>query len=491
MNISDYKSKFLDPPPFAYQTEDSQWVIDRPFCGLAHEMGAGKSRIVIDAACALAVGGEIDRVVVISPASVRSVWLNKESGQIRKYAWFAGRVMEFHSKGLREIFSDGGGLDFIVTNYEYLRPRANRDRLIEIVKSGKTLLVADESLYIKEHRAIQTKACIEIGAYAARRVILNGTPITHGPLDLWSQMLFLDKGILPYANFFAFRATFAVIDTRFGFPKIVRYQNLERLQRHVSPYMIRREKKDCLDLPEKIYTQIDVPLSKKTWEIYKTMRDECVVWMEQNPSLAAQAGVKVMRLAQITSGFLGGFDPEKEEGIPTKIKPIGTEKIDLLQDRVSEWLAENPELKLIVWCRFRHEIEQVAQRMTKILPVFKIYGAQKREEREQAIKVFSGDTKTKAAMLIAQPQAGGFGLNLVAATTVVYLSNDFNLGTRLQSEDRVHRPGQKSNVQYFDIVAVGPSGQRTCDYTIVKALREKNEIASWTASAWRVELMEE
>lgn len=76
------------------------------------------------------------------------------------------------------------------------------------------------------------------------------------------------------------------------------------------------------------------------------------------------------------------------------------------------------------------------------------------------------------------------GLNLTAAHTVVYLSNDYSLKTRLQSEDRVHRPGQRNVVSYFDVIAVGPNGQRTIDAAIVKALRDKNDLASWTTGAW-------
>ena len=490
MKISDYVARFRTPA-FMHQLADAQSLIDNESFGLLNEMGTGKSKSVIDAACVLHLEDEIDRVVVIAPASVRSVWLNPDFGEIKKHCWRPANAMEFHSKGLRTAHeieipgSDERPLPWVVTNYEYIRPRKNRDRLIEIIRKGRTMLVLDESAFIKSPTAVQTKACLELSDLAVRRVILNGTPITHSPLDLWSQMRFLDEKILPYANFYAFRATFAVVDTRYGFPKILRFQNLDRLQRHVAPYVVRREKRDCLDLPEKIYSQIEVPLDAKSWSVYKKMREEAVVWLDENPSLAAQAGVRVLRLAQITSGFLGGFDDDP------KVKPIGTEKLDALTERVEAWIEENPKLKLIVWARFRREIESVAKALKKLLPTYVLYGEQSKDDREEAIRVFSGDDVKGPALLAAQPQAGGFGLNLVAASTVVYLSNDFNLGTRLQSEDRVHRPGQSRNVLYFDVIATGPTGQKTVDHTVVKALREKSEIASWTASAWKAALKEE
>mgnify|MGYP003144188393 FL=1 len=72
---------------------------------------------------------------------------------------------------------------------------------------------------------------------------------------------------------------------------------------------------------------------------------------------------------------------------------------------------------------------------------------------------------------------------------MVYLNNAYSLNIRLQSEDRIHRPGQTgAAVNYFEIAAEGPKGQRTIDHIVLKALRHKRELAEWTASAWLDEL---
>jgi SNF2 family DNA or RNA helicase len=94
-------------------------------------------------------------------------------------------------------------------------------------------------------------------------------------------------------------------------------------------------------------------------------------------------------------------------------------------------------------------------------------------------------------VVIGTPASGAMGLNLTAAHTVVYISNDFSLKTRLQSEDRVHRPGQMFPTSYFDIIATGPAGQKTIDHTVVKSLKAKLELATFTTSAWIQVLMEE
>ena len=94
--------------------------------------------------------------------------------------------------------------------------------------------------------------------------------------------------------------------------------------------------------------------------------------------------------------------------------------------------------------------------------------------------------------MVGTQQTGAFGITLAAASTVIYLNNPFSLNIRLQSEDRVHRPGQTGKaVSYFEIVAEGPRGQRTIDHLIHKALRDKRELAEWTASAWRDALQEQ
>jgi SNF2 family DNA or RNA helicase len=74
---------------------------------------------------------------------------------------------------------------------------------------------------------------------------------------------------------------------------------------------------------------------------------------------------------------------------------------------------------------------------------------------------------------VGNPQTGGYGITLTAASTVIYYSNGYDLEKRLQSEDRAHRIGQKKSVTYIDLIA-----EKTVDEKIVKALRKKINIAS-------------
>src|SRR5579864_2081130 len=273
LHIERWKRK-----PYRHQIDDTRSLFDFVFFGLLNEMGTGKTKTTIDAACELAFWGKIDTVLVVAPASVRSVWTNKDDnpdldGEIHKHSWLRNLVFEFHSRD-RIAWQDAGEpeLYWVVTNYEFIRNVDHRERLEVLLKGRKVFMVCDESSFIKSRTADQTKQCVKLGKRSLKRTLLNGTP-GNNPLDLYSQMNWLDGGtktILPYDNFIAYREEFTRLDTRFGYPKVLGWKNLDKLQAHIAPYVVRREKKDCLDLPPKIYlTPVEVTLSPKTWDIYK------------------------------------------------------------------------------------------------------------------------------------------------------------------------------------------------------------------------------
>ena len=99
------------------------------------------------------------------------------------------------------------------------------------------------------------------------------------------------------------------------------------------------------------------------------------------------------------------------------------------------------------------------------------YGLTPQDERQDNIRKFQSDPDCR--FIVGTPSTGGYGITLTAANTVIYYSNGYDLEKRLQSEDRAHRIGQKKNVTYIDIIA-----EKTVDEKIVKALRDKINIAS-------------
>lgn len=534
--------------PFIHQREDATVLVNQPFLFITSQMRTGKTKIVIDAAQILFELNQIDRVVVIAPAPVRDVWYDKDLGELQKHLWldFPATVIEFHSRTRTWDWGDKTAprrLQWIITNYEFLRQDRRLDQLIPYC-TPRTLLVCDESSAVKNHDAQQTKAVVKLRWKCGRVVLLNGTPISHNPLDLFSQGNLLHPKILDCRYITHFKARYAklqnVTSKRDGKPlltprgshiqQIVGWVNLDDIQRRFAPYVIRRLQKDCLDLPPKLDpVTMTAELTPKTWSVYKQMRDELVVWLSDNSvATAPQAVIKTLRLAQITSGFIGGVEdanvdevlpgllesidwgealpsandtpwvhePSAEEKQATAelastlgIREIGREKLDVLLWFLKERFAEDPFYHCVVWCRFRAELfrilREVGQHFPQVL-LGSLHGQQKKAQRQAAMQLLHPDTSPKDRPVFVGSiyGTGSYGLNFTAASTSINCSFDFSLGKFLQASDRVYGPGQVKPVAYFDIVAQGPRGQKTIDHHIVQARRNNEDIASWTTDAW-------
>jgi SNF2 family DNA or RNA helicase len=500
--------------PFQHQIEAIQALVDNPIFANWSEMGTGKTKIVIDAAQILYERGIIDRVLVVAPASVRSVWFDQNFGEIAKHTWegLPVCVLELHTtpRVWGETDKTKNRLLWLISNYEYVR---SKNRFPEVLPlcTKKTLLVLDESSAIKSYKAKQTIACLKLRRACGRIVELNGTPVANNPGDLYSQANVLSPDILGVSNWFHFRARYGIMGGWMS-KQIVGWRDIDDLQRRLAPYVIRRLKKDCLDLPEKLDSVVmTVPLSESTWRIYKSMRDDLVAWLStSDASSAAQTIVKIIRLAQITSGFLGGIETHElgdfdaddlqylgppSNPVASPVQEVGREKLDLFLSWLNDQLEIDPNLKILVWARFRPEVQRLFNELGTKYPLIHrglIWGGQRRDERDEALRLLDPNmTPSGPVVVIGTPASGSMGLNLTAAHTVIYLSNDFSLKTRLQSEDRVHRPGQISPVSYYDVIATGPAGQKTIDHTVIKSLRSKLDLATLTTSAWVQNLMEE
>ena len=505
-------------------------LIANPYFALFDEMGAMKTAQTIIAAQFLYLQGVIENVIVICPASVKMVWYDPELGELaaQRFGKVHFRVAEFHTK-IRAWDTCGGRRDYLhwlITNYEFLGRRVNFNRrkpvghlrtLIECCKE-KTLLVLDESSSIKSAGAAQSKACAAVRKHCGRVVLLNGTPIANNPIDLLNQGNIMSPDILNMRYVTQFRNKYCEMRPYVPFPQVMGWKNLEDLQTRFAPYVLRRLKEDCLDLPSKLRpVMIPVPLTTKTWKKYQEMRDELVVWFSENHASIASIGItKVMRLSQLTSGFIsgvsevfGGEQPDIPEFMrgedwakgSFEDKPlqttqeIGTEKQDAVILFLKKHLARDPEFKLLIWCRFQKEVYRVAEAIENMFPtvtVSTMTGGQKKADRERALRLLHpAKITSNPAVLCATMGTGSMGHNFTGASVAVNMSCDYSLFKYKQGSDRIHRPGQTRPVSYFDMVATGPKGERTIDHVILKARQDKDDIATWTADAWVHYLTEE
>ena len=493
--------------PFEHQVEGIRRLVVSPYLLLADEMGLGKTKQVIDAAQVLLRLGIINKVLVICPSPVKSVWYDPQFGEIRKHAWksIVSQVAIYGVFQEHWLSQDEAEPELLwtITNYEYLR-KPDRLKLIKSWVDRKTWLVLDESSAVKNWKSKQTRAVRELRPKVDRCVLLNGTPIANSPTDLFAQANLLHPSILDCEFLSHFHSQYAVL--RGDYRKPVDWPGLPKLRQLFKPHAIRRLKKNCLDLPPKLPpVTLTAPLSRSTWAKYVSMRDEMIVELsDESESIARQAVVKIIRLAQLTSGFLGGIvtegaevvDIRTKKAVETETHDISDEKLKLFLGWYHELIEKDPNVKILVWCRFRREMmnlrEALADRYFESVRIGLIHGGQKRNEQEASIRLLSPETTPRGPVIgIGTPQTGRTGLNLTAASVVVYVSHDYSLYTRLQSEDRVHRPGQIRPVSYFDIIATGPAGQKTIDHTVMKALRDKQEIADWTVNHWLKALKDE
>lgn len=550
-------------PPLDHVKVGVRMIVDNPYFLLADDMGGMKTAQAIISAQFLHDADVIDRVIVVAPASVRpKVWYDQDLGQLAEQTFDDKRntVSEFHNK-IRQWTrgpKDARELKWIVTNYEYIRSVANLNILLQFC-GPKTMLILDESSAVRGHDSWQTDACMRLRwlvtkkqtpilgkARCGRILELNGTPVAESPMDMFSQGNLMHPSILDCKYVSHFRARYAVQEPVLerGLP-MVRYgkpvlsvagwstAGIEDIQRRFKSYVLRREKKDFgIDwaLPP---VALEVVLTKDTWKHYTSMRDQMVVWLERGVVAAHQAGVKSMRLAQITSGFLGGLEEANIGGLQPKLEHIpdwmnerygpgdnrldlvylhssddllhvdadrrrrqevvevGREKLDFALTWHARLLERDKNLKLLTWCRFVPELRRYLEEVRKLTPLVgaacgsSVLGEGKKKEREDALRMLHPKSTQPGACTVGATQGtGALGLNFTACRTVLDMSYDFSPWKKEQGDSRVNRTGQTGPVSFFYLVAVGPKGQRTIDHHILLHRLGKINVNNFTTSAW-------
>lgn len=540
------------PPQFPHQVEGVRWLLERheAFALIGDEMRVGKTRQVIDAAQELYRRGKVDLVVVIAPTGPRLEWASPDAtfGQIAQYTEVPVRVTEYRSGRSRTWAKQPGAeaildfpappapldaLEWIVTNYEFMR---RKNRLAPLLRAAdrRTILVLDESSAVANFRSLQSKACQELRAECGRVWLLNGTASGDDPEDVFGQFYVMNPEVIGCKYVSEFRARYAVMNpfitakvpvkTAAGWRKldvpvqVERWVNLDDLAARTAPHVIRRTVDQVFpDMPPRLPpSTLEVRLCKESWRVYRDMKKDAVAWLDANRSASApQAGVKVMRLAQITSGFVGGVECElctgsgiayagaRADGInlPCELcgglgaldpQAVGSEKLDAVTTWIRERLAERPDFKVVMWSRFRPEVARLIKELHAILPTRTLTGVQGKDEleaREETQRRIHPRTAGPGPLaVVGTAQTGAKGLNMAAASDMVYVSSDWSLLTRDQSSFRIVGPDQRRPATYLDVLASGPGGEQTIDHTVVKALREKRDVASMTADAWLTQL---
>ncbi len=459
--------------PYEHQHEALVRSHDKEYYGYFMEMGCGKSKVLIDNIVWLYEQGKIDTAIIIAP---KGVYRNWETSEIpthfpediphEVYVWNASPNKK-QAERLSQGTTERQVLRILLANVEGFAT-AKLPKFVGMFAKGADVLFAiDESTTIKNTKAKRTKALLKLGEQARYRRILTGSPVTKSPMDLYSQCEFLKKECLGLASYYAFQGRYAITRTqRMGnhsFQQVVGYRNLEELSEKLQGFSYRVTKDEALDLPSKVYTTRQVFITDEQHNYYMSLKNAAIALLDNGELVTAPSVMtQLLRLQQVLCGHTMTDDGELVE--------FPTNRIKALMETVDEMTG-----KVIIWSRFRYDIKKIAVELSKVHgpdSVVTYFGDTTDDQRQDAIQKFQHGG---ARFFVANPQTAGYGLTLTAATNVVYYANDFNLETRVQSEDRCHRIGQQHSVTYVDLVTQG-----SVDEHIVKSLRATIDLSAKT-----------
>lgn len=438
--------------------------------GELFEMGCGKTLTTIAVAGALYNLGKIDRVLVVAPTSVCSVWPH-DLNQFAAFSWEARVLLGDKKKRLKALNELENwpfkALRIAVINYE----STHRDGIFEALAAYKPdLIVCDESQRIKNPSAAQSKALHKLGDAAPFRMILSGTPVQNNAVDLYSQYRFLDPAVYG-ANFYAFKNRYCIMGG-YGQHQIVGYRNMDELVEKEHSVAYRVTKEECLDLPQQTFINRYVQFTDAEQAIYEQLRKSSFLELETGENVTATTILTMyLRLMQLTGGFLTADES-------TRPKQVNTAKLDALADIVDDYVVDAGK-KLVIFARFRAEIAAIENllRLRKI-QYGSIYGDVPMEERGKIVEDFQTNPDTK--VFVAQIQTAGLGITLHAASTAVFYSYDYNYANYAQALARIHRIGQRLPVTYIHLVVDG-----SIDEKILAALENKEDMAKTVVDSWR------
>ena len=468
--MQDYRFK---NKPYAHQAAYLHRFWNQDEAALFADMGTGKSYMLINNMCMLYDNGHINGALIIAPKGVFRNWAELE---LPKHipdhvTWSVGlwnpQPRKHQKEALDAMFDLDDKMHILVMNVEAFSSEKGKKFAERFLIAHNALMAVDESTTIKSPSAQRTKTIYKLGKLAKYRRILTGSPITKSPLDLYTQCAFLNPDLLGFASFYAFQNRYAVMARRsFGpreFNQVVGYRRLDELNEKLQPFAFRVTKEECIDLPPKIYTRRDVPLTEEQAEAYEQMKKTALTLLENGAlTTTTTALTQILRLHQICCGHLKTDDGETH--------PIKNNRLDALMECVEETSG-----KIIIWASYTHDILEIYKALSQAYgggSAATYYGATEGEERQKIVTKFQ-DPDSELRFFIGQPKTGGYGLTLTAASTMIYYSNNYDLEIRLQSEDRAHRIGQTKSVTYIDLIA-----PKTIDEKIVEALRSKIDIAS-------------
>ena len=464
--------------PWQHQKDALVRFADEPTFALWHDMGVGKTTTaILILRWKYLCHRQVLPTLIISP--VATLWNWQDEFKKNAPEGVSSAVQVLYGSGVERVkmLADPAARIFI-TNPECLTMPTVVE---ELVKKNFYAVVLDEAHKFKDHKAKRFAALLKVSDRASVRGMLTGTPILKSYLDIWAQFRFLDKGRTFFPNFYVFMRKYFV-DKNAGMPKEIHFPKWEpapearnEFLTKLEPLVSRVKKSACLDLPPLIKTVKVVEMSDEQRKVYETMLRDLIIEVEQGTCAATNALTKTLRLLQILSGYL----PLKGESDPFGDVQLFSIKNNPRLKQLEEDLEDlTPDHKVIVWSNFADSYDDILAVARRFGEVAELTGRTK--DRAGEIKRFNEDPKCR--VILSNPQAGGVGVNLTAASYSIWYSRGYSLGDRLQAEARNYRGGSEVHKQIVQIDYVSPG---TVDEDVLNVLEEKEEMGNRILSVLR------
>ena len=431
-----------------YQVEGALHLAFGERALLADDMGLGKTVQAIAACALLRELRGIERVLVVSPASLKAEWTE----QIARFSDLSTTAV--YGNFLSRSAAYAKGSFFTLCNYEQVV--ADGRAMIEAV--APDVVILDEAQRIKNW---QTKTAAAIKRMESRYAfVLTGTPIENRIDEIYSIVQFLDPELL--GPLFRFNRKYYELDDR-GRPK--GFQNLEGLADRISTVMLRRRKYDVetelLPLSTKTFFVPMTDAQTKVYEDYEYLARRLAALAERRPLTAEefeklQQHLACMRMVCDTLYILGG----DADACP---------KMDEIEKLIPD-LLENPQCKIIVFSEWVRMLELVRAFAADANIEFAWHtGSVPQPRRREEIKRFREDPNCR---LFLSSEAGGVGLNLQVADTVINMDQPWNPAKLDQRIARAWRKHQHRTVRVFNLVS-----EDTIEHRMLGLLDAKRTLA--------------
>jgi len=416
---------------------------------LADDMGLGKTLQTIALLCSVKQDEKELRALIVAPTSVVPNW----EREIERFAPSL-KTMIWHGADRHEQREELESAEVVITSYPLLR----RDE--EILSSlDLTYAILDEAQHIKNPLSATAAAAKKLKAQ--RRLALTGTPIENRLAEFWSLFNFVSPGLLGPLDKFEEKYG-RPIDNGDGKTAI-------RLRNTVHPFILRRTKLEVeKDLPEKIETDQIVEMVDDQRAVYNSVlrevRAQVLGEVEKNGLAKSQLHI----LAGLTRLRQAACDP-RLLGLPKQFNDDSSGKLQALRELVEECVSGGH--KVLVFSQFVTMLQLVKTTLERDGVTLEYLDGSTKDRMER-VERFQNDP-TCSVFLISL-KAGGTGLNLTAADTVVHFDPWWNPAVEEQATDRAHRIGQSRVVSVYRLVAKGTIEEKI----LVLKQKKKDLVAS-------------